>query len=313
MRQDHADEPESHDHGHHHGHGHVHGTLQGRRLTITLVLVGVYMVAEVIGGLLSNSLALLADAGHMLSDAAALGLSLFAIHLARRPSTPQRSYGYYRAEILAALANGAALVALSIYIFVEAIQRFLAPAEVQGGLMLWIAAGGLAVNVVSLWILHAGRQESLNVHGAWLHVLGDALGSVGTIVAGLLIWAFGWYWSDPLASLLIGGLIIYSSWALLKEAVAVLMESAPRGIDPDNVLAAILAVPGVRAAHDLHIWTITSGIHALSAHVTVESQVDDHETLGAIRHVLHERFHIDHLTIQVEPEGFEDRGKRLTT
>ena len=228
-----------HDHGHDHGHAghghHHHGAASQRRLLITLVLVGTYMVAEVIGGLWTHSLALLADAGHMLSDMAALGLSLFAIRLARRPRTPRRSYGYYRAEILAALANGATLVALSIWIFVEAARRFAQPTEVLGGTMLWIAIGGLAINLASLWILSGGKQESLNVHGAWLHVLGDALGSVGTITAAVLIGGFGWYWADPLASVLIGLLIIYSSWALLKEAVSVLMENTPRGIDPDRV------------------------------------------------------------------------------
>jgi len=300
-----------HDHPHEHRRGHLHGAAQGRRLTITLALVGTYMVAEVVGGLLTNSLALLADAGHMLSDLAALGLSLFAIRLARRPSTPQRSYGYYRAEILAALANGATLVALSIYIFIEAFQRLIHPAEVLGAAMLWIAVGGLAVNVASLWILHAGRHESLNVHGAWLHVLGDALGSVGTILAALFIWGLGWYWADPLASVLIAGLIIYSSWALLKEAVAVLMESTPRGMDPDDVLQAIQAVEGVVAAHDLHVWTITSGVHCLSAHVTVAAEVDYHEVLARIRGSLHSRFGIDHITIQCEPEGFEERQRRF--
>lgn len=270
-----------------------------------MLLIGGYMVAEVIGGLWTHSLALLADAAHMLSDMAALGLSLFAIRLARRPRTLRRSYGYYRAEILAALANGAALVALSIWIFIEAVRRFAQPAEVLGGTMLWIATGGLVINLAGLWILNAGRQESLNVHGAWLHVLGDTLGSVGTIVAAALIAAFGWYWADPLASTLIGGLIIYSSWALLKEAVSVLMESTPRGIDPDRVREAILAVPGIQAVHDLHIWTITSGMHALSAHVEASADATAREMLTAIRGRLHREFGIDHVTIQIEPEGFE--------
>lgn len=298
-----------HEHGHSHPHagqGHQHhGAASHRRLLLTMLLIGGYMVAEVIGGLWTHSLALLADAAHMLSDMAALGLSLFAIRLARRPRTLRRSYGYYRAEILAALANGAALVALSIWIFIEAVRRFAQPAEVLGGTMLWIATGGLVINLAGLWILNAGRQESLNVHGAWLHVLGDTLGSVGTIVAAALIAAFGWYWADPLASTLIGGLIIYSSWALLKEAVSVLMESTPRGIDPDRVREAILAVPGIQAVHDLHIWTITSGMHALSAHVEASADATAREMLTAIRGRLHREFGIDHVTIQIEPEGFE--------
>ncbi len=299
-----------HHHGHSHDHHHHAAGANQKRLLITLLLVGVYMIAEVIGGLMTNSLALLADAGHMLSDLVALGLSLFAIRLAQRPSTPRRSYGYYRAEILVALANGATLVALSIFIFIAAFQRLAHPAAVDAA-MLWIAVGGLAVNLASLWILRAGKSENLNVHGAWLHVLGDALGSVGTIVAGVLIWAFGWFWADPLASVAIGLLIIYSSWALLKEAVSVLMQSTPRGIDPDKVQVAMLAVPGVMAVHDLHIWTVTSGLHSLSAHVQASPEAPYHDILAAIRHELHEEFGIDHITIQVEPQGFQERQPRF--
>ncbi len=251
--------------GHHHG---VRSTAQNRkRLATTLVLAGGYMVAEFVGGLLTNSLALLADAGHMLSDVAALGLSLFALWFATRPATPHRSYGYYRAEILAALANGATLVAIAIAIVVEACGRLRQPPVVQGGLMMGIATGGLLVNLAGLWVLHAGKGESLNVRGAWLHVLTDALGSVGAIVAGLLIWARGWNWADPAMSVLIALLVVYSSWSLLQESVSVLMEWAPRGLDVDAVRDAMRAVPGVVAVHDLHIWTITSGMVSLSAHV----------------------------------------------
>ncbi len=296
-----------HDHGDHPG----REALQGRGLTITLVLVAGYMVAEGVGGWLTNSLALLADAGHMLSDVAALGLSLFAIRLARQPATRRRSYGYYRAEILAALANGTVLVALSIFIFVEAINRFVQPSQVMGSAMLWIAVGGLVINIVGLWLLHGGREQSLNIHGAWLHVLGDALGSIGTIVAAIFIWTLGWYWTDPVASILIGMLIIWSSWSLLKEAVSVLMESAPRGIDPDTVHAAVLQLEGVRAAHDLHIWSITSGIYSLSIHVTVAERADYDMVLADIRAMLHKRFGIDHITVQCEPEGFQERQRQF--
>lgn len=273
-----------------------------------LVLVLLYMFAEVVGGILTNSLALIADAGHMLSDAAALGLSVFAIWISQRPPTAKRTYGYYRTEILAALANGATLVAISIFIFIEAIRRIGEPPEVEGGLMMVIAAGGLLVNVAGLWILHAGRSESLNVQGAWLHVLSDALGSVGVITAGVLIWAFGWNWVDPAASMVIGVLVLYSSWALLREAVAVLMEEAPGHIDVDEVRDAIIAIPGVRAVSDLHVWTITSGIISLSAHVAVEESRPYQELLAEIREVLHDRFGIDHQTLQLEPEGFEKRA-----
>jgi cobalt-zinc-cadmium efflux system protein len=308
----------AHHHGHHHGHrhdvhdGHSHGSTSRaenqKRLTIVLVLVVLYMVAEVVGGILTNSLALIADAGHMLSDAAALGLSLFAIRISQRPATARRTYGYYRTEILAALANGATLVAIAFFIFVEALRRLGDTPEVQGGLMVAIASGGLLVNLVGLWILHAGRAESLNVRGAWLHVLSDALGSVGVITAGVLIWVFGWNWADPAVSIVIGVLVLYSSWALLREAVAVLMEEAPGHIDVDEVRDAIMAIRGVRAVSDLHVWTITSGLVSLSSHVAVEENRPYQEILREIREVLHERFRIDHQTIQIEPEGFEKRA-----
>jgi cobalt-zinc-cadmium efflux system protein len=297
----------SHAHGHHHHHHH-HGTSRSanrRRLKIVLVLVLLYMVAEVVGGLLTNSLALLADAGHMMSDAASLALSLFAIWIAARPPTPQRTYGYYRTEILAALANGATLVAIAIFIIYEAIQRIGRPPEVQGELMMFIAVGGLVVNLVGLGVLHAGKDESLNVRGAWLHVLSDALGSVGAIAAGALIWAFGWEWADPLASLAIAVLVLYSSWALLKETVGVLMEHAPAHIDVDQVRDTMIGVAGVRAVHDLHVWTITSGMISLSAHVEVADTREHFALLAQLRDLLHERFGIDHITIQIEPAEFD--------
>ena len=300
----------AHGAGHSHGHGHDHGSAYGeknrKRLAIVLGLVTLYMVAEVVGGLLTNSLALLADAGHMLSDAAALALSLFAMWVARKPPTAKHTYGYYRTEILAALVNGATLVAISVYVVIEAVQRFRQPAEVEGGLMMAVAAGGLLVNLAGLWILNAGRSESLNVQGAWLHVLTDALGSVGAMAAGGLIWAFGWSWADPAASILISVLVLYSSWALLKEAVAVLMEGAPGDVDVDQVRDAIRAVPGVRAVHDLHVWTITSGMVALSGHVVVGDEDYTPAMLTRIRGPLHDRFGIDHVTVQLECEGFEE-------
>ena len=269
------------------------------------------MVAEVVGGLLTNSLALLADAGHMLSDVAALGLSLFAAWIAERPPTPKRTYGYYRAEILAALANGATLIAISVYIFVEAYHRLRQTPEVQGPAMLAVAVGGLAVNLVSLWLLHGGREESLNVHGAWLHVLTDALGSVGAIAAAALIWAFGWAWADPVASVLIGLLVVYSSWRLLAESVSVLLESAPKGIDVDEVHRAMRGVPGVLAVHDLHVWSITSGLNCLSAHVVAAEGQPHAALLKTLRADLHEKFGLDHLTIQIEPEGFEEDDRHI--
>jgi cobalt-zinc-cadmium efflux system protein len=267
------------------------------------------MIAEVVGGLLAGSLALLADAGHMLSDVVALGLSLFAIRFARRPPDPRRTFGYYRAEILAALANGATLLAISVYIFIEAFRRFRHPVDVHGAVLMGIAVGGLLVNLAGLWILSGGRGESLNVRGAWLHVLTDALGSVGAIVAGVLVWTLNWNWADPAISVLIGLLVIYSAWSLLKESVAVLMESTPGRIDVDELRDAMRAVPGVQAVHDLHVWTITSGMDSLSAHVVTAAHAAERRALlEELRKVVHERFRIDHVTIQLEPGGFEETG-----
>ncbi|HUE95759.1 MAG TPA: cation diffusion facilitator family transporter [Longimicrobiaceae bacterium] len=293
-----------------HDHGHAHGGPPSRRnrtrLAWVLALVVVYMVAEVIGGILTNSLALLADAGHMLSDAGAISLSLFAIWIAQRPATPRRTFGYYRTEIIAALVNGATLVAVAVYIFYEAYQRLGDPPEVQGGLMMGIAVGGLVVNLAGLWILNSGRSESLNIQGAWLHVLTDALGSVGAIAAGSLILAFGWYWADPVASIAIGALVIYSSWALLRETVNVLMEGAPGHIDVDALREAIRALPGVTSVHDLHVWTITSGLVAMSGHVTVCDDQFTHAKTQEIRKLVHDRCGIDHATIQLEAESGGD-------
>jgi cobalt-zinc-cadmium efflux system protein len=291
-------------HDHCHDHHHAHRTANKRRLMLTLLLAGGYMLAEIVGGLITHSLALLADAGHMFSDVAALGLSLFALAIAERPPTAQRTFGYYRTEILAALANGGTLIAVSIFVFVEAYRRWLDPPEVQGGLMMAIAVGGLAVNLMSLRILGHGTEENLNIRGAWLHVLTDALGSVGAIAAGAIIWTLGWYWVDPAASVVIGLLVIYSAWRLVAESVSVLMENAPRGIDVDEVRDTLAGVPGVTGVHDLHVWTITSGLDSLSAHLVMADGHAPAELLTRVRHQLHEHFGIDHVTIQVEPEDF---------
>jgi cobalt-zinc-cadmium efflux system protein len=286
-----------------HDHRHETGLDTGshaRPIAITLALVVLYMGLEVVGGVVSGSLALLADAGHMLSDAGALALTLFAMKMARRPPTAKRTYGYYRAEILAALANGATLVAIAIYIFLEAYERFQDPPQVEGPLMLAVACGGLLVNGVGLWLLRGGREGNLNVRGAWLHVLTDALGSVQAVVAGALIWAFAWYWVDPLASVLIGLLVIYSSWSLIAQSVGVLMEGAPGNVKVDDVRAALLDLPHVSSVHDLHVWTITSGFVALSAHVTCIEPAKLDEVLQSAQRMLAERFGIRHSTIQID-------------
>jgi cobalt-zinc-cadmium efflux system protein len=277
-----------------------------RRLGVVLALAAVYMVAELAGGLWTGSLALLADAGHMLADVAALALSLFAFWLARRPAHPGRTYGHHRAEILAALANGSALVAVAIGIAIEAVQRLRAPAPVDAGPMLAIAAGGLAVNAVGLFLLREGREASLNLRGAWLHLLSDALGSASAIAAGLLILAFGWLAADPVASLAISVLVVRSAWSLLRESVAVLMEGAPGHIDVDRVRQAIGAVSGVRSVHDLHVWTITSGRVALSAHVCADESEPAARLLRAVQARLRDEFGITHTTVQVEPQDFEE-------
>lgn len=293
-----------HDHDHHQGHDHAwKRAANARRLGIVLGLTGIYMLAEVAGGLLANSLALLADAGHMLSDAGALALSMFAIWIAQRPPNPKRTYGYYRVEILAALMHAALLLAMAIFILTEAVERISHPPEVRGPLMLAVAAGGLAVNVFGLMILRGGTEENLNVRGAWLHVMTDALGSVGAMLSAGAVWAFDFRAADPIASILISALVVYSSWPLLKQAVAILMESAPGHIDVDAVRDAMAATPGVVGVHDLHVWTITQGLECLSGHVVTQPEGNHQELLAALRVVLHERFGIDHVTIQIELVG----------
>lgn len=277
--------------------GHPAGAV--RRLRLALTLAASFMVAEVVGGVLANSLALLADAGHMLGDVAALGLSLFAAWLSRRPPSARRTYGYYRAEILAALVNGAALGAIAVLIVVEGLRRFSSPLPVRPGVMIPIAALGLLVNLAMLAVLKDSRHASLNLKGAWLHVLTDTLGSVQAIVAGVLIATLGWHWADPAASLVIAALVFYSAWELVGEAVSVLMESAPGGVDVDKVREAMLGVPGVVGVHDLHVWAISSSFPALSAHVEAADGVQA-EILQQLRTLLQARFGIAHSTIQVE-------------
>ena len=291
-----------------HAHAHVHGraTRSRRSLSIVLVLTAVYMLAEAAGGWLTGSLALLADAGHMLTDVAALTLALIAVWFGSRPATSSKTFGYYRLEILAALVNGVALVVLSLLIFYEAYQRWTNPPAVRSGLMMVVAGGGLAVNLACAWILHGDHHDDLNVRGAWLHVIGDALGSVGAIIAGALMSAYGWYQADPLFSFLIGLLIIWSSWHLIRESTNVLLEGTPAHINLAAVEDVILETEGVEDVHDLHVWTITSGREALSAHVIHVEAISQAELLKELRAKLSDRFGLDHLTIQMETPDFED-------
>ena len=288
------------------GQGHSHASSaemeagNRKRLAFALALTALYMVAEVVGGYLSNSLALLADAGHMFSDVAALGLSLAALGWSQRPATAARTFGFHRAEILAAFINGAALLAVAVLIAIEAWERISKPEEINASLMLAIAAGGLAINLINLRILSGGKKESLNVRGAWLHVMADTLGSVGAIIAGLSILIFGWVWADPIASLLITALVVYSAWGLLRETLDVLMQSVPRHIALEDVIGALEEQPGVVDVHDLHIWSLTSGRHIATTHLVVTGTIDPQAVISAARRLLSERFDIDHTTIQVE-------------
>ncbi len=281
-----------------------------RPLKIALVIVLVIMAVEVIGGILSNSLALLGDAGHMLVDALALGLALFAIVIARRPATPSKTYGYHRVEIMAALANGTTLVLISIYIFYEAYQRFLNPPVVNTPIMLLVATIGLLANLAGILLLRRYSRTSLNIKAAFWHIVGDTISSVGVIVGGVIIAITGWYIADPLIAVLIGGIILWGAVRLVRESVDILLEGAPKHIQVDKVIEIMKNVSGVEDVHDIHVWTITSGIHALSAHLRIEDQKVSRgaEIMEAVNQDLGRYYNIAHTTLQLEcescPTGF---------
>ncbi|MGH9960671.1 MAG: cation diffusion facilitator family transporter [Pyrinomonadaceae bacterium] len=288
---------------------HVHrhrATDSRRRLSVVLVLTAVYMIAEALGAWWSGSLTLLADAGHMLTDMAALALALMAAWFSARPATSSKTFGYHRLEILAALVNGVALVVISLLILYEAYQRWASPPVVRSNIVMLVAAGGLAINLICAWILHAPHEVDLNIRGAWLHVISDALGSVAAIIAGAIMSIYGWYLADPLFSGLIAVLIVWSSWRLIRESTNVLLEGAPAHINLAAVEDAILRTEGVSAVHDLHVWTITSGREALSAHVIHAYNTSQPELLKELRTKLYDSFGVDHLTIQMETPDFED-------
>jgi cobalt-zinc-cadmium efflux system protein len=279
---------------------HSHAPARRRRLGWVLAITAVFMVAEVVGGLLSGSLALLADAGHMFTDVAALALSLFAITWARRPPSPERTYGWVRLEILAALVNGATLLVIAGWVAVEAVARFREPVAVDGPLMLAVAAAGLVVNGVGLALLHGHSHSDLNVRGAYLHVLGDLLGSVGAVGAGVVIALTGFTAADPIASVLIALLILASAARLVREATDVLLEAAPRDVDVAALLDELNAVPGLADVHDLHVWTLTSGFVALSAHGTLVEPGEHGRVLEDVRRRAAEHG-VGHVTFQLEP------------
>jgi len=287
----------SHQHDHHH-----HRQAGQKGLFITLVLTGLVMLAEFVGGWLSGSLALLSDAGHMLTDVLAIGLSLLAMRFALQPATEKKTYGFYRLEILAALANGVTLILLSGYIFYEAWQRFRSPAEIRSGLMIVVALVGLAANVIGFFVLRSSSRHSLNVRGAFLHVIGDMLSSIAVVLGGIMIKFTGLYIVDPILSVLIGLIILKGAYDLVRESVDILLEATPAGIEGEAIEKALKDIPGVRAVHHMHVWSLSSGIHALSAHVQIDDQMTSQSDglLAEIREMLEHEFGILHTTIQFE-------------
>lgn len=279
-----------------------------RRLLLALSLTGGYMLAEVAGGLLSGSLALLADAGHMLTDTAALGLAWMAARVARRPPDERRSYGYHRFQIIAALVNAVALLFLVGWIAYEAVERIYAPVQVLGGLMLVVAALGLVVNLLVFWVLHGGDHANLNLRAASLHVLGDLLGSGAAIVAALVILRTGWMPIDPILSLFVSTLIVISAWRIIKEAVHILMEGTPPQMDLADLRTSLAhGIPGVRDVHHIHLWSLSPDRPLLTLHLRIEESADPTQVLRAAKGLLRERFGIDHSTIQIETEPCEER------
>jgi cobalt-zinc-cadmium efflux system protein len=296
-----------HDHHHHGDPGHRDRSRDARALGLVLALTAGFAVAELVGGLLSGSVALLADAAHMASDSASLALALGAVWLARRAPTARMSFGWRRAEILAALANGVALVALGIWVIVEAAGRLPDPPDIDAPTVLAIGLAGLAVNVAGAAVLWRSGGTSLNVRAALAHVLADLLGSLGVVVAAALVLAAGWLAADPVAGLVIGALVLLGSWRVLRESVAVLLEAAPEGVDVEGIGRRMAAAPGVREVHDLHVWTITSGFPALSAHVLVDRAEDCHARRRELARMLESEFDIRHTTLQVEHAQGEAR------
>ncbi|MED1783356.1 cation diffusion facilitator family transporter [Brevibacillus fortis] len=291
----HHDHGDGHDH-HHHGKG-----ASKRALLISFLIIAVFLVVETIGGFLTNSLALLSDAGHMLSDALALLLSLIAVHFAARPPSAKRTFGMKRFEILAALTNGVTLVLISLFIFWEGFQRMWDPPEVASGSMIIIATVGLLANIAAAFVLMRGdTKNNVNVRSAYLHVLGDLLGSVGAIAGGILMWAFGWYIADPIISIVVAILIMLSAWRVTKESVNILLEAAPSRLDTTKVEEQLGQLPGVIKVHDLHIWTVTSGFDSLTCHLVVEDDLPSYPVLNDALALLEKEFGITHATIQIE-------------
>jgi cobalt-zinc-cadmium efflux system protein len=289
----------------HTGHSHAPAVSRDneRRIFIAMLLTGAFMVAEVIGGLLSGSLALIADAGHMATDTAALGLAWLAFRLSKRPADASRSYGFHRGEVLAAFVNGIAMLALVLWIVVEAVQRLYAPVEILGGIMLWVAVGGLLVNCVAFWLLHTGSKENLNIQGAAVHVAGDLLGSVAAIVAAAVILSTGWTPIDPLLSLAVALLVLRSAWFITRKSAHILMEGAPPGLQPAVIRADLIDhVSGLADVHHVHTWSLTQERPLVTLHALAQEDADPDEILKEVNQRLLERFNVTHATVQIEKE-----------
>jgi cobalt-zinc-cadmium efflux system protein len=283
------------------GHSHSNST---KNLTLAIAITATWFVIELAGGFYANSLALLADAAHMLTDLAALGLSLFAMKISTRPATHEMTYGYLRAEILAALANGIFLVLIGLFIFYESYQRLLSPPEIKSVPMLIVAATGLLANVATAGLLFRDRKENLNLRGAFLHVLGDTLGSIGAILAGIVILVWQWRLADPIVSVAVGGLVLFSSYELVKESVDILLEATPRHLKISQILSDLGSVKNVVSVHDLHVWSITSEVPAMSCHVVLKSSGDAVAALAVLSRMMREKYGIEHTTIQIEFENW---------
>lgn len=283
-----------------HKHHANNGKQPSKRLLVVLLLTASYLILEVIGGLMSNSLALLADAGHMLTDVAALGISWLAFKVAKRPPNKKATYGYYRVEVIAALFNGLTLLVVACFIVKEAFTRLMEPQAIMTGTMIAIGAGGLLVNLIGLYVLHEDKARNINIKGAWLHLLFDAMGSVVVVISGLLIRFFGLYAADSIGSMGIAVLVFYSSANLVAETLSVLMDQTPSHIDRDKVVKELIALKGVVSVHDMHIWSITPGKEAMSAHVLVEPLADQEKLQSSIHELLFHEFGIEHATIQME-------------
>lgn len=308
------DHGHAHDHaGHHHGpggHSHAAGVTDERRVILAFGIIVVFMVVEVVGGLLSGSLALLADAGHMVSDAAALGFSWFALRVGRRNATEQLSYGYRRMEILAAFVNGLALFLIALWIVAVAIERFFEPVAVMGVPMLVVACAGLAANIAAFLVLNGGSRDSLNMRSALLHVLGDMLGSAAAIVAALVIMGTGWMPIDPILSVFVALIVLRGAWQVIRSSGHILLEGTPAGISTAAIKADLEQnVAQVRDAHHIHVWSITSSQHLLTVHVVPSADAQAREVVAAVRKRVAERYDITHVTVQIEEDGCCDGDK----